>query len=170
MVDAKSVVIYGVVVTGRDHHRDYVLLGEWEFLLVEKIALPIVPPTYKVQYRSVRTGRYVSKRSRAKKVEVRVPVRRGAGGKYEPGPVSPEFAFGALPSDDTIIADTKSIVEDELGASMYRTSGQREAGRHNVQIGIQHMTREQYLGTVTYTYAQYLAEVRKRVENEGRWA
>lgn len=170
MVDAKSVVIYGVVVTGSNHHTDYILLGDWEFLLVEKVAIPVKPPEFRKQYRSVRTGKFVSRRSRAKKVEVLVPIRRSAKGTYESGPVSPEFAFGVLPSDATIIADTKAIVEEVTGARMYRTAGQAEAGQHNVDIGVQHLTMEQYLGTMTYTYQQYLAEVRKRVENEKRYA
>lgn len=168
MVDAKSVVIYGVVVTGSNHHEDYLLIGEWEFLLVATVKVPVPEPIYQVQYRSVRTGRYVSRRSRAKKVEVRVPVRRtGKTGRFEIGVPGP--TFGILPSDDVIIADTKSIVEEVTGHRMFRTAGQAEAGHHNVDIGIQHLTLEQYLGTTTYTYEQYLAEVRKRVQNEGRW-
>lgn len=184
MLEVKRVVVYGLVNSTRDH-RDYALIGEWEFDLYNRVVLSVSePPAYRVQHRYVSgsragqfapgpthqdkaghwrasTGQFASGPTR--EIHVTVPFREKVTGRYaEQKPV--RLIPTPIPDDDTIVADVFRIVEQETGHRMYRTPGQREHDLDRVSIGIQHLDDSELKRT--YTYDEFLKELRHRVHNE----
>lgn len=179
MLEAKRVVIYGLV-NSRSDHGDYAILGEWVFDLYDRpIFSTAEPPAFKVQYRTARgrfaagpthrdrSGRYRYASGRfaagpTHEIHVPVPAREKATGRYGAKPI--RLAATPIPDDDQIVADTLRIIEDETGHGMYRTPSQREAGQDRVSIGIQHLDDSALKRT--YNYDEYLREIRHRTHNE----
>ena len=155
MVEVKRVVIYGLV--NASDHRDYAVIGEWSFDLYERTILP-TRRVELVQRRSKRTGRFVKG---GKKVYARAQYRDPTTGRFVKAPLTGPKPSG-IPDDDTIVADVLNVIEDETGHRMFRTPSQREAGEDRVSIGIQHIEDLKR----TYTYAEFLRELRHRAHNE----
>jgi hypothetical protein len=158
--DVKRVVVYGLVNSDRDH-RDYAIIGEWQFDLYERTVLPAVQAP--LQLRRTKKGRF-AKRSRAKQ-ETRTQYRDPISGRFVKAPLTGPKPSG-IPDDDTIVADVLDIIENETGHRLFRTPGQKESGSDRVSIGIQHLDADQLKNT--YTYAEFLRALRSRAEAEWR--
>lgn len=170
MVAVKRVVVYGLV-NARGDHRDYAIIGEWEFLLWEgKVEQVLVRrgPKFRYEYRSKRTGRFARKGSRgAVRVRVPIPARERVTGRYAKPRMRTRVRSLGLPSDDDIVAETFRVIEEVTGLRMYRTPHQVESGLDRVTIGTQKIK----LADVkkTYSFKEYLAELRHRVENSWKF-
>jgi len=178
MLEVKRVVIYGLVNSATDH-RDYAVLGEWVFDLYERQ----ISPTHRVEkttYHDPKTGRFVKapkidakgrwhdpKTGRFIKTGKVVTTTQYVSvitGQFVKAPLTGPKPSGGIPGDDQIVADVLEIIEDETGHRLYRTPGMRESGQDRVSIGIQHLSDEELKRT--YTYAEFLRELRHRAHNE----
>lgn len=169
MVAVKRVVVYGLVNEHSDH-RSYAILGEWEWLLWEgKVDQVLVRrgPKYRYEYRSKRTGRFARKGARgAQRVRVAVPARERATGRYAKPRMRTRVRSLGLPADDDIVAETFRVIEEVTGLRMFRTPHQAESGLDRVTIGTQKIKVADI--RKTYSFKEYLAELRHRVENTWR--
>jgi len=157
-VEVKRVVIYGIV--NAADHRDYATIGEWSMDLYERPVLPTIQAQL-TQRRSKKTGRFLKgKRYATSRTQYRDP----GTGRFVKAPLTGPKPTGGIPDDDTIVADVLRIIEDETGHRLYRTPGMRESGQDRVSIGIQHLSDEELKRT--YTYAEFLRELRHRAHNE----
>ncbi len=183
-IEVKRVVVYGLVNAVGDH-RDYCVLGEWSFDLYNREIFSVsVPPAFRVQYRytgGTRAGQFAPGPTHqdsagrwrlargqfasgpTKEIHVPIPFREKPTGRYaEQKPI--RLVPTPIPDDDTIVADVLQVVEDETGHRMFRTPSQREAGQDRVNIGIQHLPTSEI--SKTYTYDEFLRELRHRAHNE----
>lgn len=159
-LSAKRVVIYGIAHTQRDH-RDYAEFGEWSFTLYDRLIVPRIEAP--ITIRRTKKGRY-SKRGRSR--TVRVQYRDPTTGRFVKPPTFSPVPHVGIPDDDTIVSDVLRIVSEETGQRLYRTPSQQEHGKDRVSIGVQQIGPDEVKST--YTYDEFLKELRRRVENEWR--
>lgn len=159
MPEVKRVVVYGIVHSVRDH-RDYAEIGEWSFDLYDRTVLPRIEAP--IVIRRTKKGRYAK---RGKK-QVRTQYRDPKTGRFVKPPTFTPHPVTGIPDDDAIVADVLRIVEQGTGHRLYRTPSQQEAGLDRVKIGTQKIALADIKGT--YTYDEFLKELRRRVDSEWR--